>query len=94
MYRLDEQNETGYEWIYISYSPDFSPVYRHYSITVTLDHIYNVDNLTVLVQLVSGTTYISTDFKNESFTTKIDIAYCIVYKLNLCISQWFRFKKR
>ncbi|ELU12338.1 hypothetical protein CAPTEDRAFT_150315 [Capitella teleta] len=26
MYRLDSANEMGYQWIFISYSPDFSPV--------------------------------------------------------------------
>jgi len=26
IYRLDSRNELGYEWVFISYSPDFSPV--------------------------------------------------------------------
>jgi twinfilin-like protein len=26
VYRLDSRNEAGYEWVFISYSPDFSPV--------------------------------------------------------------------
>lgn len=26
LYRLDNRNDMGYEWIFISYSPDFSPV--------------------------------------------------------------------
>lgn len=26
LYRMDSQNDTGYEWIFIAYSPDFAPV--------------------------------------------------------------------
>lgn len=26
LYRMDNSNELGYEWIFIAYSPDFSPV--------------------------------------------------------------------
>jgi twinfilin-like protein len=26
LYRLDSRNDTGFEWVFISYSPDFSPV--------------------------------------------------------------------
>ena len=29
LYRLDTQNAQGYEWIFISWSPDQSPVWRH-----------------------------------------------------------------
>ena len=29
LYRLDTQNAQGYEWIFISWSPDQSPVCRH-----------------------------------------------------------------
>lgn len=29
LYRLDSQNAQGYEWIFISWSPDQSPVCRH-----------------------------------------------------------------
>ena len=26
LYRLDSVNELGYEWVFLAYSPDFSPV--------------------------------------------------------------------
>lgn len=37
-YRLDSMNQTGYEWIFISYSPDFSPVRLNY---VSFTHLWS-----------------------------------------------------